>query len=191
MAEDGTSVAAFIRNRNGGFLVATNASGAWVATEPPLDPSPVLGITLALVGAAAHIAYLAGDPVEAWYATNEGGEWIAESVDSSVSGGWDLKASVAVSVDRTYVACYDDEPREVRLSSNDDAGWETDVLDAAGDSDSDTDTGRCRNIGGPSLTLDDQDSPHVAWVDGLSARLRYIRERAPDGIDWDCDGLDD
>ncbi len=119
-------------------------------------------------GGEPYVAYVNATGRTINYAWREGAVWHRETVDSLVSTGSDADR-VSLKLDRTgrpHVVYHDSGSGALKYATRDDQGWHTETIDSgdAGDF--------------PSLSLDDNDQPYVAYYAAAARELR-VAHRAP------------
>jgi hypothetical protein len=149
--EDGIAHIAFVRS-NVGIFTATNDSGDWVVTQrhAGADGPPTLGVR----SGTQHVVFLTGHRLVHRFggAGAPDGSWTAETVDGSCCTG---RPSLAITSTGGIRVVYPDgtssHPSGLRLASRGSGGWSSQTIDS-------------HRSSLPTLSLDETNRPHVAYV---------------------------
>jgi chitodextrinase len=165
----------FGRNLN----YAYNNSTGWV-TETVHDTDRAIGRFAAIAldeTADPHIAYNGQGDGGLWYAHDQDGAWYSEKVQEGNTGLW---PSLALSAGGSpQVAYYGNARENLRYASHDGADWQTESIETSG------------LVGAyPSMDLDSNGYPHVAyqyygWPEVYTLRHAYF-----DGAEWITETVD-
>lgn len=143
------------------LVVATDASGSWVATR--VDTAGDVGSHAALaIGPddAVHVAYhdAAGDLK---YATDASGSWVVSTIDASGFVG--EYPDIAVDdLGHAHVSYHDTANGDLKYATNASGSWQVTVVDALGE------------VGlWSSIAVDASRIPHVAYFDATHFDLVY------------------
>ena len=154
---------------------AAREAGAW--TLETVDAAGNTGWfgALAIDGAdALHVAYYESTAQDLKYATNASGEWVNETVDTSITA-----AGLGIAVDAdgaAHIAYFENGwggVGDLRYASNASGAWVV--------GDIDTVTGY-----GADIAIDDEGAIHIV----TGSAIHYVVVLSPpDGKDTDCDGF--
>ena len=146
----------------------------WVTQTVSADTDVSRYVSLALDSSdTAHISYFSvdfsGDPLHLKYAVLNGGAWQIEEVyESNVSGTYN---SLALDGNgRPHVAFYDHTSEDILLYAHDGGGgWQTEVVEASNPD-------AVGTAAYPSLALDGNDRPHIAYNGNSGYEVRYAKK---------------
>lgn len=155
-------------DRSSGVLMyatrAVSVPSAWSA-QPVDSSSGDTGWYTSIAADSAgkvHISYYDSINMDLKYATNAGGSWVTETVDSTDDTGWDTSIAVDGS-DRVHISYYDATNHDLRYSVRGAAGtWQGVTVDSVGD------------VGSySSLFVDTAGIVHIGYHDYTNGTLKY------------------